>query len=268
MSWESSAVWAEIAGDEGPWNRHLATAWQAVAADVEDFAFPSRPGTDADTDAIIAYWAPLLHLLVFGLGWTRPDLGLASWRVKRWPLEDPVLRTIDRWWGQEGVIDFLAWFALNGGIEFDIAQQFDTHSMAHPPQTGRFDDSPEFEERRRSERWQAHFGGGSDALHLTHHLGAPLVLRAPHDPTFFDARQVSPNDIEALPRFCVINDRYEGWYVDFWHYQLGLGPNGRSVRTEVFVRPIGFLGEFRQHRKTRLWFRGRSSVHLWGQNPA
>ena len=100
---------------------------------------------------------------------------------------------------------------------------------------------------------------------MTHHLGAPLVLRGPHDPTFFDGRWVSPEGQTEIPRFHIVNDRYEGWYVDFWHYQLGLGPNGRSVRTEVFVRPIGWLGEFRQHKKTGLWFRGRASVHMWGQ---
>jgi hypothetical protein len=27
-----------------------------------------------DHSALIAFWGPFLHLLVFGLGWRRPDL--------------------------------------------------------------------------------------------------------------------------------------------------------------------------------------------------
>lgn len=252
-------------GDQGPWIRHVAQAWQAAATDAPDTPIPSRPAPEAQHDAHIAYWTPVLHLLIFGLGWTRPDLGLAAWRARRWPLDDPILRVVHRWWGEDGVLDILAWFAMNEGITFNLEHHVDAHSMAQPPREAPFRDTPEFEERRRSPEWQAAFGGGTDSLHLTHHLGSPLVLAGPHNPTFFDQRWVSADDPNEVPRFTVINDRYEGWYVDFWHYQVELGPNGRSVRTEVFVRPIGWLGEFRQHKTTRLWFRGRAAIHMWGQ---
>ena len=56
----------------------------------------------------MAWWAPLLHLLSFGSGWVRPDLGLARWLDLGQPDDDPVLRLVRRWWGPQ-VADVLAW---------------------------------------------------------------------------------------------------------------------------------------------------------------
>ncbi|KQP66922.1 hypothetical protein ASF47_04235 [Nocardioides sp. Leaf285] len=57
----------------------------------------------------MAYWAPLLHLLHFGLGWTRPDRGLAAWIALGCPTDDPVLAVVSRWWPRERLEDFLAY---------------------------------------------------------------------------------------------------------------------------------------------------------------
>ena len=269
VEWEASQEWAAVMGDQGPWIRHVAAAWQAAATDAADRPTPVRPGLDAELDERIAYWAPLLHLLVFGLGWTRPDLGLAQWLERRRPLDEPILRVVDRWWGQEGVLDFLAWAASNGGVSFRLEPNLDFHSVAHPPQDRRFPDTPELERRRTTPDWQRTWGGGSDSMHLTHHIGSPLVFADDHNPTYLDERWVDDKDPHAIPRFWIVNDAYAGWYADFFHYfpssSQSRGPNGRSVRVDIFVKPVGWLGEFRQHRKTRLWFRGRASVHVWGQ---
>ena len=59
-------------------------------------------------EEMLAFWAPLLHLLTWGLGWVRPDIGLVEWR-QRGSASDPVLELLDRWWTPEQLDDFLAW---------------------------------------------------------------------------------------------------------------------------------------------------------------
>ncbi|QGG41841.1 hypothetical protein [Aeromicrobium yanjiei] len=264
MTWNSSDEWANVMGEQGPWIRHVAAAWQAAATDAPDVPIPARPSLDTDHEDVIAYWAPLLHLLVYGLGWTRPDLGLEAWRQKAWPTEDPILRVVHRWWGEEGVLDVLAWTASNGGIAFDLVSVNGASQIAHHLINRRVTDSPDLERRRATAAWQQVWGGGWDSMHLTIHVDSPLRAPDDHQPTFFNAPVVGPDHL-TTPRWHISTPTYAGWYANFFHYMPGTGTNGRSVRTDIVVKPIGWLGEFRQHKKTKLWFRGRSSVHLWGQ---
>ena len=234
-------------GDQGPWVRHI----------------------DADHDERIAYWAPLLQLLVYGLGWTRPDIGLATWLSKGCPVVDPVLRVVNDWWGQDGVIDVIAWAGVKGGVSIALKPSANFGSVSKQPHERPFRDNADLRRRRTTQEWQRTWGGGSDSMHLTHHVASPLILPQGHHPTHFDQRSVDAKDPHAIPRFSIVQDTYAGWYANFFRCfptsSQSRGLNGRSVRVEIFVRPVGWLGEFRQHSTTRLWFRGRSSVHLWGQ---
>ena len=247
--------WADkVMGDQGPWIRYVATAWQAAATEAPDVPVPTRPARDAEHDEHIAYWAPLLHLLVYGLGWPRPDLGLANWRDRRWPLENPILRVVHRWWGEDGVLDFLAWLAMNGGIAFKTEQQFDPYSMAHPPQANPFRDTPELAERRRSSGWQASFGGGTDALHLTHHLGAPLVLRVLMTRRSSTVAGSRPMTKTEIPRFHIVNDRYEVGTSTSGTTSSDSAPTvGRFAPRSSFARSAGWASSA-SHKNTGLWF--------------
>jgi hypothetical protein len=59
-------------GDAGPWVRHLPTAWRALADPDSNHVLPERPqpgrGFDGHGDRI-AWWSPLLQVLLFGCGW-------------------------------------------------------------------------------------------------------------------------------------------------------------------------------------------------------
>lgn len=68
----------------------------------------------------------------------------------------------------------------------------------------------------------------------------------------------------TVSRRVPVSDVYAGWYAQLMAQWPARTTNGRSVLTDVVVKPVGWLGEFRRHDQTGLWFRGRSSVHVWG----
>lgn len=277
--WTHSKQAALAFGENGAWVRHLVVAWQA-ANTPEGLAVPvppdpteaftrSAPGSDQHQrlhDDLHAYWGPLTHLLCFGLGWTRPDLGLARWLEEGAPTEDPILRLVARWWGTDRVADLLAWAAAQQRfVEFG-------RTIARSGGYHRFDDTPvpdRYRERRESPAWLKVWGGGTDPLHLIGHAGAPMTY-PPEDqaggfnPVPHWGNSQTAAEAGEVPRMVIVTDTYRAWHATLWHYRPGRAPNGRSIRTDVVVKPVGWLGEYRQSTETGAWFRGRHRWHMLG----
>jgi len=263
---EASSEWNKELGDDDPWVRYLATAWRAAATTATDVPLPARPHGGTDDD--LAYWGPLIPLVSFGLGWSRPDLGLQRWLAESCPTDDPILSVVDRWWGRDGITDFMAWVVSWGGLKVPLAsRQAAPHYLPFPPHRYPPADSDELRQRRVDPEWLKTWSDTGDSMHLTGHVGAPLVYENAQPTALSNAHQIDPRDTQTIPRLQITTPTYTGWYTHFASYPTGVGANGRSVRTDVVVKPIGWMGEFRQHTTTRLWFRGRASVHLWGQEP-
>ena len=70
---------------------------------------PPTPAPDGRHDERIAWWAPLLHLTAYGLGWAHPIRGLARDQAGR-PTDEPIFAAVQRWWGR-CLDDVLAWGA-------------------------------------------------------------------------------------------------------------------------------------------------------------
>ncbi len=105
----SSGSYSETAtGDSGPWARWLGLAWRMAAGPDGNHRRPPRPGPDSTLEAQMAWWAPALHLLCYGLGWTQPQAGLARWLEMGAPTDDPLVAAVGRWWGAD-IEDLLAW---------------------------------------------------------------------------------------------------------------------------------------------------------------
>ena len=61
-----------------------------------------------------AYWAPLLHLLLYRLGWSRPDLGVRQWFDDGKPTDDETLALLSARWDADGQLDsFAQWLWVN-----------------------------------------------------------------------------------------------------------------------------------------------------------
>ena len=60
-----------------------------------------EPGDDFWPGAL-GYWSALLHLLVYGFGWSRPDRGLRWWYDAGRPADDPKLALLREIWDADG----------------------------------------------------------------------------------------------------------------------------------------------------------------------
>lgn len=274
--WTYSSESNRLFGDTGPWVRHVARAWQAVASHQLDLTPPKDPtaafvrareGATPDLserrDELIAYWSPLLHLLCFGLGWTRPDRGLARWMELGSPIDDAVLAVVHRWWPHERLTEFLAFAAETptiAAIGQRVAESGNYYSFNAAP-------LPDIHaDRRRHPTWQATWGGGTDPLHLEDHTLTPMLFpERPSDVSPHWPAPVSGRDSSTVPSMVVITDTYIGWHANLWHYQPRRANNGRSIRTTVISKPVGWMGEYRYSTQTGAWFRGRHRWHQLGQ---
>jgi hypothetical protein len=62
----------------------------------------------------------------------------------------------------------------------------------------------------------------------------------------------------------VIADTYNGWYSELWRLGADRTKDGRSIRADVIVKPIGWLGEYRRSTVTGSYFRGHHRYHVMG----
>lgn len=63
----------------------------------------------------LGYWESVLHLLVYGFGWSRPDLGLQWWYDNNRPTDDTKLALLDELWYADGQLEwFAAWLWTTG----------------------------------------------------------------------------------------------------------------------------------------------------------
>lgn len=268
MAWNMpAAIHAELRGDGGPWERHLKAAWRASITEARDVPLPRDPSQGYATNPqspdwhakVIAYWAPMLQLLVFGLGWPRPDIGLARWRERGYPDQHPILRTVLRWWGKDGVEDFLAWAQARDGFG-NLAGWLGQTANVPTRQSG-FPLWPGLEElelARRTPEWQAIWSGGSDPHHLLSHA---MVAVEPRDefltnPQVLDAGSIHGTRVLML-------DIYAGWYRELLGLRPLLTPT-EPPRIDVVIKPVGWLGTYTLSPETGLWYRGEHAVHLLG----
>lgn len=259
--WDHSDFSESAVSDSGPWVWWLPLAWRAATDPLGAHPLPPPPGPlrweDKDGPHshayTIAWWAPLLHLLFFGLGWVQPDLGLARWLDGGQSDDDPVLRTVKRWWGPY-VADLLAWAGGPGKLH-DISSRI-AEATGTTATTARL---PDRWAGHRSPGWEQVWGGGGDSLHLGAHVitAAEAAEYDPHD-------VVLATDLVGSPRAVLSLPAYQGWYTTLGHFgaKLPARADGRMWRVSVIIRPLGSLGVYRQSRDTGRWFSGR---HRWHQ---
>lgn len=189
---------------------------------------------------------------MYGLGWAYPVRGLARWDQAGRPTEEPILATVERWWGPK-LPDFLAWGADHkpgeiGGPDLTLGRQ-------HAPVRGTLFQA--YWHRTWDQDWKDVWGHpGYNGFHLWPHMNMPWKTGDLSDGK-------APVLGSGSASQAMILDRYSGWYRELMNSGGGI-IGGRSRRVDVVVRSLGWLGTYRESRTTGLWFRGKHSVHLLG----
>lgn len=263
MATNPAALFDEL-GTYAPYTLHLKRAWRASVTEAGDVPLPRRPKPALEpwpfkpTHAAwksFAWWETPIQLLVFGLGWCSPDVGLWRWRRMGYPTHDPILRTALAWWGPDGVVDVLAWAQEN-----DSFAGYGAH-LAHAIHGSyRTFDFPELRNdaviaaARDSIPWHLTFGEVSHGTHLSMAASPALYAEGFNTP---DGQRFDPTFWPSNVPPAVISHTYAGWY--------GTLIKAETDVADVFVKPIGWLGRYERSHATGVWHRAvDEEVHGWG----
>ena len=247
-----------VFGEQAEWGFSIPWTCQVLASprSHRPMLRAPEPGDDLLPGAL-AYWSSLLHLLVYGFGWSHPGRGLRWWYDAGKPIDDPKLALLSEVWGADGQLDwFAAWLWTTGACSYlcrSIGFTDDNRVKVDPGWL-------EGVEHQISEsRTPSPYGGGSDPLHLTAHIGGPMQRRV---------RGRSHLTLHPSTRrtATLVTDSMTGWYGALADDAAALPDHetGRSWEVDVVVRPVGWLGTFRRSRTTGLWYSGRHRHHVVG----
>ena len=245
-------------GEQAEWGFAIPWMYQTLAAPRarRPMLRAPEPGDDFWPGAL-AYWSSLLHLLVYGFGWSRPDRGLRWWYDAGRPTDDPKLALLSEIWDADGQLDwFAAWLWTDGTRDYlspNSAEPIRDHVDVDSAWTATV------REQISNSRIPSPYGGGSDPLHLGAHIDGPMQ-RSRGASTQLTIHP-SGERTAALSLTSMT-----GWYatmIDTAGSLPGLGTSP-SWKVDVTVRPVGWLGTFRRSRLTGHWFTGRHRHHQVG----
>ena len=211
-------------------------------------------------DGALAYWTPLIHLLVYGLGWARPDRGLQRWYEAGKPVDDPRLRLVSEVWGADGQLDWLAAFLWSSAWATDTHRLNELTGYAQDGAPVAVDREWLGQQRRLADDSgiPSPISSGSwDPFHLSGHHFGPLEERPPGGMLLCS----DPKERRAVMTL----DSSIGWYWALVTEGSRLPALGsRSWHVDVSARPVGRLGTYRRSRATGLRFMGQHSLHVQG----
>ena len=160
-------------GGQREWFWSVPGVFRALAAPLSGHFVAAAPKVRDPHPQSLGYWAALQYLLLYRLGWARPDQGLRWWYDQGKPLDDPTLAFISEVWDTDGHLDsYLAWLLTRRPTFLDAEMR---NAADWPAERAEL--SPKWRDWQDrslspSERLSfTHFQGGSDPLHLTGHSG-------------------------------------------------------------------------------------------------
>lgn len=253
----------DATGEQFEWGYAIPWMFRALASPLTNERMPAAPKRHDDVYAATGYWVSLLHLLSYSFGWARPDHGLHWWFEAGKPVDDdPRLQLLSELWDADGQLD---WFAAQlssmtaAMSTFPLAPLADVTGYQNRMAENSFDRG--WIEAQRSAAASSGIpspiSDSGDPLHLSYHCSAPLqepvgeavLLRS------------GPDQRQAVLRL----DSMVGWYRALAEQGATLPElHGRSWLVDVVVRPVGWLGTYRQSRTSDLWFAGRHRFHAPG----
>ncbi len=244
---------------ESCWGALIPHVHRALAAESRDARLPVF-NKSFSHPLSCAYWEACNYQLQRLLGWRDPGRGLQWYLGLHGDAPDsPVLKLLERHWNDRGQLRLYAAWAWQHGLphisgsggerrpEEFLGEEFWMSFLADNPAPGVACDHDPY--------W-----GGTNPLHLGH---STPPLGVDEDEENAGGRLFFSSDKER--RAIVTVDRALDWYPALYHRGRELPAGDRSWRVDVYVKPLGWIGQFRQSRETGAWFTGKHSVHLRGQ---
>ncbi|WP_232819192.1 hypothetical protein [Homoserinimonas sp. OAct 916] len=249
-------------GGQPEWFWSIPGVFRALASPRTGEAVPVLPREIRDVRDSLSYWTSLQYLLLYRLGWTRPDRGLRWWYDEEKPVDDPTLKLISKVWDRDGQLDHYLGWLLEGRPRFDISNAVSWADVMDEGEKLREPLSDEWEQWKRShgarEREEHPFAGGTDPFHLTGHTGQTIWADS--------SATIAVVSLEER-RAVLLADNMAGWYLELGKLGAGLPDIGASSwYVDVFVKTVGYLGTYRKSRETGLWFSGRHRLHVAGND--
>lgn len=214
-------------GEDFNWGWGLPWLWAALSnrhTILRPPATPTQHSTDYEAGA---YWTPALHLMLYGLGWQRPDQGLVSWLLQGRPHANPALTLLDEVWVRDRQLEWLLAWLARGTLTGP--------ALSPTPSTGTTTlDWHEYEpwimgvqRQAESTHIPSPISASSDALHLSAHCHGPEESPEPGGTRVVDG-----------PRPVLIADDGRGWYRSLCEQPDSAPP------IDVMSRSLGFVGTF------------------------
>lgn len=250
-----------VLGGQYEWN--FATPWlyRVLASPRSGEKLPEVPRRGSPHELSFGYWTCLLHMLIYSLGWVRPDLGLEWWYDNGKPIDDdPRLRLLSEIWDADGQLDwFGAWLWTSPYRGYGAVHTMTELCGYEPnPRVNHVDARWTAAELRSAAESGICYPGLGDALHLTGHTIGPVETGQSERGTLLRTGRYER-------RATLLLDSMIGWYANLAQQGNDLPDIGhRSWQVDVVVKPVGWLGTYRRSRATGLWFSGQHRYHLPG----
>ncbi len=242
-------------GEQAEWGFAIPWAHQALADPVGGRPMLQAPEQGDDFwPGALAYWSSLLHLLVYGFGWSRPDRGLRWWYDAGKPTDDVQLALLSEVWDADRQLDwFAAWLWTSGSRSY-LPRPLGVVDEAQVVVNSEWLEQVELS--IQGSGTPAPYGGGSDPLHLAAHIDGPMRTRA-------GLGTFTPG-VGGGPAVLALTSM-EGWYRELLEASADVHATTRSAAgVEVVVGPVGSLGVFRFSPATGLWSSAGLGLHLVG----
>lgn len=238
------------------------------------WAAPTDPQGTTALPRYIRYWFCLAAVLVGHLGWRRPAVGLARWINKGMPDDGAVLTQVKHLWGSyaasmmtetgRDILQIMADQVL--GYSESSKNQITSFKTNMSPEKLLLQDAIGAKTANDA-KWAAPIVGGWDPLHLTTHVASVLGSNSCSSEMDLDKVSILHDDLNlAKVRASLVVESGMPWYAALNREgdRLRQRPDGRSWRVDVVSKNFGYIGEFRKSRVTGLWFSGKHSSHMWG----
>jgi len=216
---------------------------------------------ESELEEACCYWAAAAYLCVVLLGWE--DLGQGLRRLLKNglpPKPSPHLDLLLQVWNDRDQLGLLGLWAWEHSPQYDrngtyqtgeqrsdktfLGEEWHERLLQQFPEGRTYQNNPYY--------------GGYDPLHLSVHIGDAFNTQREGHTLFL---QSGPDQRRAV----LVLDQMHGWMNalnDTTQTLKDVTP--RSWYVDVIVKPVGWLGTFRQSRVTGRWFTGTHTVHMMG----